>query len=123
MDTLAEIDYDDPESAKEITAYDARNREKLDPEEVREGRAKELHELDAFEVKVEVDGSEMSIILGKKIWSKWVETRKDPASAAVRSRPLCYRGQHQRDEIRHVCSDTSAEIRAIHLELGSESPT
>ena len=42
-----------------IEAYDARTGEKLDSEEVRKGRAKEVRGLDEFEVKMEVDESEM----------------------------------------------------------------
>ena len=49
---------------------------------------KEARELDEFEVKMEVDESEMRSTPGKKIWSKWVETRKDPNSSAIRCR-LC----------------------------------
>ena len=62
--------------------------ERLDLAEVRKGRAKEVRELDEFEVKMEVDESEMRVTPGKKIGSKWVETRKDPNSPAVRCR-LC----------------------------------
>ena len=50
--------------------------EKLDSEEVRKGRAKEVRELDEFDVKMEVDESEMRSTPGKKIWSKCVETRR-----------------------------------------------
>ena len=39
-----------------------------------------VRELDEFEVEMEVDESEMRSTPGKKIWSKWVETRKDPNS-------------------------------------------
>ena len=38
--------------------------------------------------RCEVDESEMRLTPGKKIWSKWVETRKDPNSSALRCR-LC----------------------------------
>ena len=47
-----------------------------------------MRELDEFEVKLEVDESEMRTTQGKNIWSKWVETRKVPASSAVRCQ-LC----------------------------------
>ena len=40
--------------------------------EVRKGRAKEVRELDEFEVKMEVDESEMRMTPGKKIRSTWV---------------------------------------------------
>ena len=77
------MDFDDP-----MEASDASTGEKLDSEEVRKGRGKEVRELEEFEVQTEVDESEMRATTGKKIWSKWVETPKDPASPAVLSR-LC----------------------------------
>ena len=49
-----------------IEAYDARTGEKLDSEEVRKRRAKEVRELGEFEVKMEVDESEMRSTPGKK---------------------------------------------------------
>lgn len=77
------LGYEDPASARHIEAYDVRTKEKLDPEKVRKGRPKEVKELRDFE-----DEAEMRITPGKKIWSKWVKTRKDPSKAEVRSR-LC----------------------------------
>ena len=44
-------DYEDPATTEAIEAYDARTGEKLDSEEVRKGRAREVRELDEFEVK------------------------------------------------------------------------
>ena len=82
QESIAVVDYEDPSTTEAIEAYDARTGERLGSEEVREGRAKEVRELNEFEVKVEVDKS------GKKIWSKRVETRKDPNSPAIRCR-LC----------------------------------
>ena len=82
------VDYEDTSAMEAIDAYDAKTGEKLDSEEVRKGRAKEVRGLDEFEVKMEVDESEMRLTPGKKIWSKWVETRKDPNSSAIRCR-LC----------------------------------
>ena len=80
QDTIAEVDCDDSKASEAREAFDARTGEKLDPAEVRE--------LDEFEVIMEVGESELWATSGKKIWSKWVETRKDPASPAVRCR-LC----------------------------------
>ena len=79
---------EDPSTSETIEAYDARTGERFDSEEVRKGRAKEVRELDEFEVKMELNESEMRVTPGKKIWSKWVEMRKDPNSPAVRCR-LC----------------------------------
>ena len=67
------MDYEDPSATEAIEAYDARTGEKLDSdseEEVRKGRAKEVRELDEFEVKMEVDESVVRSTPGKKIWSK-----------------------------------------------------
>ena len=50
---------------------------------------KRVRELDEFEVIMEVGEPELRATSGKKIWSKWVETRIDPASPAVRCR-LCH---------------------------------
>ena len=65
-----------------IEACDARAGEMIDLQEVRKGRAKEVRDLDELEVQMEVDESEM------RSWSKWVETRNDPNSSAIRCR-LC----------------------------------
>ena len=70
QDTIAEVVYDDPVASEAIEACDARAGEKLDPQEVRKGRDKEVQELDEFEVKMEVDESELRAMPGKKIWSK-----------------------------------------------------
>ena len=59
QDTIAEVNYDDPKASEATEACDARTGEKLDPEEVRRGRAKEVREL----VKME----EMRATPGKKI--------------------------------------------------------
>ena len=88
QESIAVVNYEDPSAREAIEAYDARTAEKLDPEEVRKGRGKEVRELDDFEVKMEVDESEIRSAPGDKTWSKWVETRKDPNSSATRCR-LC----------------------------------
>ena len=87
-ESITVVDYEDPSATESIDAHDARTGEKLNSEEVRKGRAKEVRELDEFEVKMEVHESEMRSTPGKKVWSKWVETRKDPNSPAIRCR-LC----------------------------------
>ena len=43
-----------------------------------------MRELDEFEVEMEVDESEMRVTPGRRIWSKWVETRKDRARKSTR---------------------------------------
>ena len=45
---------------------------------MRKRKAKEVQEFDEFEVKMKVVKSEAGMTPGKKVWSKWVETRKDP---------------------------------------------
>ena len=87
-ESIAFVDYKDRSTSETIEAYDARTSERLDSEEVRKGRAKEVRELEEFEVKMEIDESEMRAAPGENIWSKWVETRKDPNSPALRCR-LC----------------------------------
>ena len=46
QESIAVVDYDDPSATEAIEAYDARTGEKLDSEEVRKGRAKEVRERD-----------------------------------------------------------------------------
>ena len=70
QESIAVVDYEDPSTTEAIEAYDARTGERLDSEEVRKGRAKEVRELDEFEVKMEVNESEMRVTPGKKILSK-----------------------------------------------------
>ena len=69
QESIAVVDCEDPSATEAIEAYDARTGEKLDSEEVRKGRAKEVRERDEFEVKTEVNESEMRSTPGKKIWS------------------------------------------------------
>ena len=120
QESIAVVDYEDPSATEAIEACGARTGETLDSEEVRKERAKEVRELDEFEVKMEVDESVRST-LGRKIWSKWVETCKDPNSSAIRCR-LCATevSEHRRIEIGHVCGNSTFEIRATDLEFFSK---
>ena len=112
QESIAVVDYEDPSTTEAIGAYDARTGERL-------GRAKEVRELDEFEVKMEVDESEVRVTPVKKIWSTWVETRKDRNGQAIRCR-LCATEENGRIEIGHVCGNLTFEIRATDFELGSE---
>ena len=67
QESIAVVDYEDPSTTEAIEAHDARTGEVIDSEEVRKGRAKEVRELDEFEVKMMVDESEMRVIPGEKI--------------------------------------------------------
>ena len=51
QESIAVVNYDDPNMTEIIESYDARTGERLDSEEVRKGRATEVQELDEFEVK------------------------------------------------------------------------
>ena len=88
QESIAVVDHEDPNATEDIEAYDARTGERVDSDEVRKGRAKEVREVDELEVKMEVDESAMRSTPHEKIWSKWVETRKNPNSPAIRCR-LC----------------------------------
>ena len=88
QELIAVVNYEDPSTSGTIETQDARTGERLDSEEVRYGRAKEVRELHELEVKMEVDESEMQVTPGEKFWSNWVETRKYPNSPAIRCR-LC----------------------------------
>ena len=52
QESIAVVYYEDPSATEAIEAYDARIGEKLDSEEVRKGRTKDVRELDEFEVKI-----------------------------------------------------------------------
>ena len=60
---IAVVDYEDPSATEAIEAHDARTGEKLDSEEVRKGRTKDVRSLmnskSKFEVKMEVDESDL----------------------------------------------------------------
>ena len=120
QESIAVVDYEDPSATEAIEAYDAKTGVKLDSEEVRKGRAKEVRELDEFEVKMEVDESDVRSTPGKKIWSKWVETRKGPKQFSNTMSIVCCGSEHGRTEIRHVCGNPTFEIRATDFELVSE---
>ena len=71
-------DCEHPSVSKTINVHEARMGEKLDSKEMRKREAKEVQEFDGFEVKMKVVKSEARMTPGKKVWSKWLETRKDP---------------------------------------------
>ena len=64
------MDCDDPSVSETVNAYEARTGEKLDSAEMRKREAKEMQEFDEFEVKMEVDKSEIRMTPCKKVWSK-----------------------------------------------------
>ena len=78
QESVSIVDREDPSVSKTINVCETRTGEKVDSEETRKRKAKEVQEFDEFEVRMEVDKSEIRMTLGKKAWSKWVETRKDP---------------------------------------------
>ena len=76
QESVAIVNREDPIVFKTINVYEARMGEKLDSEEMRKLQAKEVQEFDEFEVKMKVVKTEARMTPGKKVWSKWVETRK-----------------------------------------------
>ena len=77
QELVAIVDREDPSVSKTINAFEARTGEKLDSEEMpKNKKAKEVQELDEFEVIMEVDKSEIRMTPDQKVLSKWVETRK-----------------------------------------------
>ena len=78
QESAAIVDREDLGVSKTINAYEARAGETLDSEERLRRKAKEVQEFDEFEVKMKVVKSETRMTPGKKVWSEWVETRKDP---------------------------------------------
>ena len=73
QESIAVVDYEDPSVTEAIEAYDARTGEKLDSEEVRKGRAKEVRELHEIEVKMAVDETEMQWTPCKNTWLNWLK--------------------------------------------------
>ena len=69
QESIAVVDYEDPSVTEAIEAYDARTGEKPYSEEVRKGRAKEVRDLDEFEVNMEVDETEMQRTPCQNTWS------------------------------------------------------
>ena len=84
QESVAIVDREDRSVSKTINVCEARTGEKLNSEEMRKSKAKEVQELDEFEVKVKIVKSEIRMTPGKEGWSKWVITRKDPNKASVR---------------------------------------
>ena len=78
------VEGEDPSVSKTINVCEARTGEMLDSKEMRKRKAKEVQEFDEFEVKMKVVKSEARMTPGKKVWSKWVETRKKYKQALVR---------------------------------------
>ena len=78
QESVAIVNREDPSVSKTINVCEARAGEKLNSEEMRKRKAKDVQEFDEFEVRMEVDKSEIRMTPGEKVWSKWVKTRKDP---------------------------------------------
>ena len=66
QESIVVVDCEDPSATEAIEANDARTGVKLDSEEVRKGRAKEVRELEELKVQMEVDESENAIDTGKE---------------------------------------------------------
>ena len=78
--------------------------EKLDSKEIRKRKGKEVQELDEVEVKMKVVKSEAGITPGKKVWSEWVETRKDPNKPWYESSGLIPREGSTQSKSRTKCA-------------------
>ena len=78
QESIAIVNREDPSDSKTINVCETRTGEKLDSKEMRKRKAKEVQEFDEFEVKMKVVKTEARMTPGKKVWSKWVETRRDP---------------------------------------------
>ena len=90
--------------SKTINVGEARTGEKLNSKETRKRKAEELQEFDEFEVKVKVVKSEARITQGKKLWTKWVETRKDPNKPWYESFGLSPREGSTQSKSRTMCT-------------------
>ena len=104
QESVAIVNREDPSVFKTINVCEARMGEKLDPKEMRKRKAKEVQEIDEFEVKVKVVKSETRMTQGKKVWSKWVETRKDPNKPWYESSGLSPREGSTQSKSRTECA-------------------
>ena len=98
------MDREDPSVSKTINVFETKTGEKLDSKEMRKRKAKEVQEFDEFEVKVKVVKSEARMTPGKKAWSKWVETRKDPNKPWYESSGLSRREGSTQSKSRTNCT-------------------
>ena len=78
QESIATVNCEDPSVSKTINVCEARTGEKLDSKGMRKRQTKEVQEFDEFEVKMKVVASEAGMTTGNKVWSKWVQTLKDP---------------------------------------------
>ena len=86
--SVAMVDREDPSVSKNL----------------RKRKANEVQELDEFEVKMKVVKSETRMTPGKKAWSKWVETRKDPNKPWYESSGLSPREGSTQSKSRTKCT-------------------
>ena len=71
---------------------------------VRKRKAKEVQEFEEFKVKMKVVMTEARMTPGKKVWSKWVETRKDPNKLWYESSGLSPREGSTQSKSRTKCT-------------------
>ena len=98
------MNRDDPSVFQTINVCKARKGEKLDSKEMRKRKSKEVQELEDFKVKMKVAKSKTRITPGKKVWSKWVETRKDPNKPWCESSGLSPREGSTQSKSRTKCA-------------------
>ena len=104
QESVAIVDREDPSVSKTINAHEARTGEKLDSDEMRKRKAKEVQEFDEFEVKMKVVKSVARITTGKMVCSKWVETRQDPNKPWCESSGLSPRQGSTQSKSRTKCT-------------------
>ena len=104
QESVAIVDREDPSVFKTINVCEARMGEKLDSTEMLKREAKEVQEFDEFEVKAKVVKSKIRMTPRKKVWSKWVETRKDPNKPWYESSGLRPRESSTQSKSRTKCT-------------------
>ena len=120
QESFAVVNHEDPSTSEAFEAYDAITSESLHSEEVRKGRAEEVRELDEFEVKMEVDESEMRATPGQehRCQNGWgcerIQTAQQYYVGCVPRKSTLV----NRDLITFAA--TLCEILATDFELGSE---
>ena len=104
QEAVAIVDREDPNVFKTINVCEARMGEKLDSKEMQKRKAKEVQEFDEFEVKMKAVKSVARITPGKKVCSKWVETRQDPNKPWCESSGLSPREGSTQSKSRTKCT-------------------
>ena len=92
-------DYEDPNATEAIEASDASTGAKLDSEEVRKGRAKEVRELDNSKSKWRSMNQKCDRHRARKSGQNGLRNTKGPKQSGNTMSIVCHGSEHRRIEI------------------------